>query len=384
MSREGPPHIPFNRPPVFGTEHAAVAEAIRRRTLGGGAGEFSRAVEDRLKGLLGAERCFLTPTCTASLEMAAILAGVGVGDEVIAPSFTFVSTAGAFALRGARIVFVDIRPDTMNIDQSLIEQAITPRTRAIVAMHYNGVACEMDAIMEIARGHDLMVIEDAAQALGASYRGRPLGGVGHLGAVSFDSQKNVTCGEGGLIAVNDPALVRRAEVARDKGANRAEFLRGGAEKYHWVGPGGGFVMNEISAAFLSAQLDRLDDVLARRRRMHARYEAAFAPLAADGLVELQQAPAHLRHSAHLFYVKLADDAERARMIDHLRARGVSAVFHYVPLHSSPAGRRFGRFSGEDRHTSRDAARLLRLPLHYDLTDREQDRVIAGVAAFFGR
>ena len=371
-----PEKIAFNKPLVLGPESENFSSALAADT------NFVQLCEERLECLLqGTEKAFLTPSCTASLEMAAMLAGISPGDEVIMPSFTFVSTANAFALRGARPVFVDIRPDTMNIDENLIESAVSKKTRAIVVVHYNGVGCEMDQIAQVAQKHEVALIEDAAQAIGSSYKGRPLGTIGEIGTISFDHMKNITTGEGGLIAINDPSIVERAHILRDKGTNRSQFLRGMVEKYQWEDVGSNFCMSNFSAAMLWTQLQALDRINARRIEIHDAYANAFSALASGGQIEMQSIPEGCAHNGHLFYIKLRDSETRARLIDHLKGQNISAVFHYVPLHSSPAGKKFGRFAGEDRHTTRESQRLLRLPLYYDLTDSEQGRVIEAVLDF---
>ena len=377
-----PARLPFNRPPVAGGELAAVRAALASDRLSGD-GPFGRRCEAWFAARLGAARTYLTPSCTHSLEMAAMLLDLTPGDEVIMPSYTFVSTANAFVLHGARIVFVDVRPETMNLDERLVEAAITPRTRAIVPVHYGGVGCEMDAILDIARAHDLMVIEDAAQAVGATWKGRPLGAFGEIGAFSFHETKNLTSGgEGGLTILRDDRLAARAEVIREKGTDRSRFFRGEVDKYSWVGPGSSLLLNEISAACLWAQIEASDAILSARRAIVARYRRGLGDLAAAGRVAFQEAPDHAQANGHLFYIKLADLAERTAMIAHLKAAGIQAAFHYVPLHSSEAGRRFGRFAGEDRYTTRDSERLLRLPVFHGLTRADQDRVITSVQDFF--
>lgn len=391
---EGPPgvqipsrgseRIPFNLHAVAGGEIATISDALSRGDLTG-AGYYSRRCEEWFASELDAARTFLTPSCTHSLEMAAMLLGLAPGDEVIVPSFTFVSTASAFALHGATVVFVDIRRDTMNIDESKIEAAITPRTRAIVPVHYAGVACEMDVILELAARYRLKVIEDAAQAVFATYKGRPLGSIGDFGAFSFHATKNFTSGgEGGMTIVADPANAPAAEIIRDKGTNRSRFYRGEIDRYNWVALGSSMLMNEVSAACLWAQLQARNAIQARRHALYGRYADAFSDLVSAGRIEVQQIPASAGHNAHLFYIKLRDFEERAALIGYLDARGIQATFHYVPLHSSPAGRLYGRFSENDINTTRESERLLRLPLYPSLEDHQQDRVIEAVHSFFGR
>ncbi|MFI5305936.1 MAG: dTDP-4-amino-4,6-dideoxygalactose transaminase [Polyangiales bacterium] len=374
--------IPFNRPPYTGHEDRHVLEAMRSGHQSGD-GPFGRKCEAWLQVQIPSARALLTPSCTHALEMMALLLEIGPGDEVIMPSFTFVSTANAFALRGAKIVFVDVRPDTMNIDERLIEAAITSRTKAIVVVHYAGVPCEMDRICALAQQHALAVVEDAAQALGSTYRGQPAGGFGRLSAFSFHETKNVTsAGDGGALLVRDPALVQRAEVIREKGTNRSQFFRGMADKYTWVDVGSSYLMSEVQAAYLLGQLEHVDEIQARRRAIWSRYLEALRPLQAQGHVELAQIPPHCGHNAHLFFLKCRDLAVRTRLIAHLRSAGILAVFHYVPLHSSTAGLRFGRFHGEDRITTAHSERLLRLPVFHSLTEAEQGEVIDCVKAFF--
>ena len=361
---------------------------IGRALAGGdmsGDGPHSRKCREWFEAELGCARALLTPSGTHSLEMAALLLNIREGDEVIMPSYTFVSTANAFVLRGARVVFVDIRPDTMNIDETLIEAAITPRARAIVVVHYAGVACEMDAIMALARLNGLAVVEDAAQGVMAGWRGHPLGTIGDVGAYSFHETKNITSGgEGGLTIINDPALAGRAEIIREKGTDRNQFLRGEIDKYSWRDIGSSYLMNEVSAAFLWTQITHHADILARRMALHTAYAEALSPLVADGRIEVQAHPDGTAHNAHMFYIKLADRGERDAMSGWLRQNGIMAPFHYVPLHSSAAGRRFGRFCGADRYTTSESERLLRLPLYFNMTDTQQARVIAAVHGFWTR
>lgn len=353
--------LPFNRPYLTGREFAYMAEAHGQGMLAGD-GPFTRRCHERIESLLGVPKALLTHSCTAALEMAAILAGIGPGDEVIMPSYTFASTANAFVLRGAVPVFVDIRPDTLNIDETLIEAALTPRTRAIVPVHYAGVACEMDAIMAIAQAHGLTVIEDAAQGMMARYQGRALGAIGHLGCLSFHETKNIICGEGGALLVNDAALVGRAEIVREKGTNRSQFFRGEVDKYTWCDLGSSFLPGELTAAFLFAQLEAAEDITARRLAVWEHYHRALAEAEAMELLRRPVVPAGREHNAHMYYVLTRSLAHRTSLIAAMRARGVGPVFHYVPLHASPAGRRFGRCGGTMAHTESLAERLLRLPL----------------------
>jgi dTDP-4-amino-4,6-dideoxygalactose transaminase len=376
--------IPFNKPFTIGDELKNIEVAVREGQLAGD-GRFTRQCHRWLEASLGAKRALLTHSCTAALEMAAILCELAPGDEVIMPSFTFVSTANAFVLRGAVPVFVDIRPDTLNLDENLAAAAVTPRTRAIVPVHYAGVACEMDALTALARAHDLVVVEDAAQGVLAEYRGRSLGTIGHLGCLSFHETKNVISGEGGALLVNDERFIARAEVIREKGTNRSQFFRGEVDKYSWVDIGSSYLPSELIGAFLWAQLERAGEINARRLRLCAAYREELAPLEAGGWLRLPQAPpAGVTGNGHMFYILLPDSATRTRLIAHLKSSGAHAVFHYVPLHSSPAGRRYARAAGALSVTEDIAGRLLRLPLYYGLDEADARRVAGEVRAFFGR
>ncbi len=370
--------IPFNKPYMTGRELAYIADAHARGHLAGN-GAYSKRCCAWLEEQLGSRKALLTHSCTAALEIAAILSGVGPGDEVIMPSFTFVSTANAFTLRGATPVFVDIRPDTLNIDETKIEEAITPRTKAIVPVHYAGVGCDMDAIMDIAGRHNLLVIEDAAQGLLAEYRDRPLGSIGHLAALSFHETKNIISGEGGALLVNDPRFVERAEIVWEKGTNRSQFFRGEVDKYTWVDLGSSYLPGEIVAAFLWAQLEEADAITDRRRAIWSRYHAGLAGLEAAGRVRRPVIPVDCAHNAHLYYLLLPDLAKRTSFIEGMLGREISPVFHYVPLHSSPLGRAIGRTSGEMVNTDAISDRLVRLPFWIGLED-ELDRVIAETIA----
>jgi dTDP-4-amino-4,6-dideoxygalactose transaminase len=363
--------IPFNRPPQTGNEAARIALALGSGRLSGD-GPFSRQCEQALQSLTGARRALMTPSCTHALEMAALLLDIHPGDEVIMPSFTFVSTANAFALRGATIVFVDIRPDTLNIDEKSIEAAITPRTRAIVPVHYAGVACAMDAILEIASRHGVAVVEDAAQAIGASYRGKPLGSFGALAALSFHETKNVTSGgEGGALLINDPDLVERAEIIREKGTNRSQFFRGFVDKYTWVDVGSSYLPSELQSAYLATQLESLAEITADRLGTWRLYQRLLAGLPE---LELPSPPTDCEHNGHIFHVRMKEGAERDRVLQELSKRHVHAVFHYVPLHSAPGALARGRFCGEDRVTTRESQRLLRLPLWHSMPPETARRV----------
>lgn len=365
--------IPFNRPYLTGRELEFISEAHEGGHLSGD-GQFTQRCCEWLEKGIGSHRSLLTHSCTAALEMAAILAEVGPGDEVIMPSYTFVSTANAFVLRGAVPVFVDVREDTMNLDETLIEQAITDRTRAIVPVHYAGVACEMDAILAIGRKHDLLVIEDAAQGIMSTYKGRPLGGIGQLGTLSFHETKNITCGEGGALLVNDPRLADRAEIIREKGTDRAQFFRGQVDKYTWVDIGSSYLTSELCAAFLWAQVLEVRAITNRRLALWQRYHDAFEPAEARGLLRRPIVPGDCTHNAHMYYLLLPDLDVRSRFIDRMGAAGIGCVFHYVPLHPSPAGSMHGRCATDMDVTNRISEQLVRLPLWVGL-EPEQDRVI---------
>ncbi|MCV9879335.1 dTDP-4-amino-4,6-dideoxygalactose transaminase [Brenneria izbisi] len=374
--------IPFNAPPVVGTELDYMQAAMSSGKLCGDGG-FTRRCQQWLEHYSGSKKVLLTPSCTASLEMAAILLDIKPGDEVIMPSYTFVSTANAFVLRGAKIVFVDIRPDTMNIDETKIEAAITDKTRIIVPVHYAGVACEMDAIMALAKKYDLFVVEDAAQGVMSSYKGRVLGSIGHVGCFSFHETKNYTSGgEGGATLINDPGLIERAEIVREKGTNRSQFFRGQVDKYTWRDIGSSYLMADIQAAYLWAQLEAARPINERRLRLWQNYYAAFKSLADAGRITLPTVPASCIHNAHMFYIKLRDAEDRSAFIDYMKEAEILTVFHYIPLHDSPAGLNFGRFAGEDRYTTQESERLVRLPLFYNLSDVNQRTVINTILSFF--
>ena len=367
--------IPFNKPYLTGRELGYIAEAHAAGQLAGN-GQFSRRCCAWLEARVGSHKALLTHSCTAALEMAAILSGVGPGDEVIMPSFTFVSTANAFVLRGAIPVFVDVRADTLNIDERLIEDAITTRTKAIVPVHYAGVGCEMDAIMDIAERHDLIVIEDAAQGLLADYRGRPLGSIGHLAALSFHETKNIISGEGGALLINDPRFAERAEIIWEKGTNRSQFFRGQVDKYTWVDLGSSYLPGEIVAAFLWAQMESADAITERRLAIWSRYQASFADIERSGRARRPIVPSDRRANGHLYYLKLRDLAARTAFIEDLKAKGIQSVFHYVPLHASPFGASAGRSVGDLAETVAASERLVRLPLWLGLED-QLDVVIEG-------
>lgn len=371
--------IPFNVPPYCGREDAHVLEAIHSHKISGD-GSFTKKCHAWLEERTGAARAFLTTSGTHALDMAALLCALEPGDEVILPSYTFSSSANAFVLAGAVPVFVDIRPDTMNIDEKLIEDAVTPRTRVICVMHYAGVACEMDAIMDIARRHGLKVVEDAAQGVMAFYKGKALGVIGDYGCYSFHETKNYSMGEGGAILLrqDDP----RAEIIREKGTNRARMLRGQVDKYTWEDVGSSYLPSELNAAYLWGQLEMAEQINAARLHSWQLYRRLLEPLAQSGAVELPTIPDGCQHNAHMFYIKAKDLSERTALIAYLKANGVGSVFHYVPLHSANAGLRFGRFHGEDKYTTAESERLLRLPMYYGLIDSDVEKAADTVAAFY--
>lgn len=366
--------IPFNRPYCTGRELGYIAEAHAAGHLSGD-GQFTRRCHAWLENRTATPKALLTHSCTAALEMAALLLDLEPGDEVIMPSFTFVSTANAFVLRGAVPVFVDVREDTGNLDEQLIEAAITPRTRAICVVHYAGVACDMDAVMAIAARHGLRVIEDAAQGILATYKGRPLGSIGHLGALSFHETKNLHCGEGGALLINDPALIERAEILREKGTNRSRFFRGEVDKYWWVDIGSSYLPSEVNAAFLHAQFEQAEAITARRLALWQRYHDWAAPLEAAGLLRRPRIPAQAGHNGHIYPLRLAGLQARTRFIEALGAAGIQGVFHYLPLHTSPAGRRYARAQGGLAVTNRLSDALVRLPLWLGL-EAQQEEVCA--------
>ncbi|QPF82981.1 dTDP-4-amino-4,6-dideoxygalactose transaminase [Bradyrhizobium genosp. L] len=365
--------IPFNRPYTTGKELDNMAEAQRALHLSGDGG-FTARCHRWIEQQTGCARALLTHSCSSALDMSALLLDIAPGDEIIMPSFTFVSTANAFVLRGAVPVFVDIREDTLNLDERLIEAAITPRTRAIVPVHYAGVACEMDAIMTLARRHGLAVVEDAAQGVAADYKGRALGAIGDLGSFSFHETKNVIAGEGGALLVNDPALVQRAEIIREKGTDRARFYRGEIDKYTWQDVGSSYLPSEINAAFLWAQLEQAERITRERVALWQRYHAGLEQLEQRDLLRRPIVPAECRHNGHLYYVLLAPGIDRQTVIRKLKDASISSVFHYVPLHSSPAGRRFARAHGEMSLTTELSERLIRLPMWVGLSESQQQRV----------
>ncbi|AKJ43659.1 dTDP-4-amino-4,6-dideoxygalactose transaminase [Pragia fontium] len=374
--------IPFNAPPVVGTELEYMQAAMSSGKLCGDGG-FTRRCQQWMEQHFGSHKVLLTPSCTASLEMAALLLDIKPGDEVIMPSFTFVSTANAFVLRGAKAVFVDVRPDTMNIDETKIEAAITDKTRAIVPVHYAGVACEMDTIMALAKKYNLYVVEDAAQGVMSTYKGKALGTIGHIGCFSFHETKNYTAGgEGGATLINDPSLIERAEIIREKGTNRSQFFRGQVDKYTWRDIGSSYLMADLQAAYLWGQLEVAEQINQRRLELWHNYYQAFKTLADSGRIELPVIPANCRQNAHMFYVKLKNVEDRTNFISYLKEAEIMAVFHYIPLHACPAGEKYGVFHGEDRYTTKESDRLVRLPLFYNMTDINQRTVISTILSYF--
>lgn len=373
--------IPFNKPFIAGKELFYIAQAVTMGNIAAD-GYFTKACSRFLEERFGIRKVLMVPSGTAALELAAMLCDLQPGDEVIMPSYTFVSTASAFVRVGARPVFVDIRPDTLNIDETKIEAAITPRSRVIVPVHYAGVGCEMDTIMAIAERHNLLVVEDAAQGVNAFYKGRALGSIGHLGCYSFHETKNYICGEGGALCINDPRFIERAEILRDKGTNRQKFFRGEVDKYTWVDVGSSYVMAEICAAFLWGQLECMEQITSRRREIYEFYLENLRPLEEAGILRLPRIPADCQSNYHLFFILTRTAEERDRLLSYLKQNGVHAVFHYVPLHSSPMGRKFG-YRPEDLPITEDlAARLIRLPMFYELSVQEQDMVLKLVSTNF--
>ena len=375
--------IPFNLPPYVGKELDYVSQAVLVNRKLCGDGPFTKKCHRWIEARTGTKKALLCNSGTDALELAAMLCDLEPGDEVILPSFTFSSTANAFALRGAVPVFVDVRPDTMNIDETKIEAAITERTKVICVVHYAGIGCEMDTVMDIARRHGLRVVEDAAQAVMAFYKGRALGTIGDIGCYSFHETKNYSMGEGGAVLLNDPALVEPAEIIREKGTDRSRFLRGQVDKYTWVQAGSSYLPSELNAAYLLAQLEVADEMNEHRLASWNDYYTRLLPLVQAGKLEFLRVPEECAHNAHMFAVKLADIAQRTAFIAFLKERGVQSTFHYVPLHSAPAGLALGRFHGEDVYTTRESERLTRLPMYYGLTREDRDQVIDAIYAFFG-
>lgn len=374
--------IPFNIPPYVGHEMEYLQKACEVNHKICGDGPFTKQCKAWVEEKTGTAECLMTTSGTSALEMAAHLSHIQPGEEVIMPSYTFCSTADAFVLKGAVPVFVDIRPDTMNLDETLLEDAITDKTRAIAAVHYAGVSCEMDTILEIAGRHHLTVVEDAAQGVMSSYKGRALGTFGDFGCYSFHETKNYSMGEGGALLIRDPEKISEAEILREKGTNRSQFFRGQIDKYTWVDYGSSFLPSELNAAYLMAQLDQADAINNARLARWEQYYRLLSPLAAEGRIELPVIPKDCVHNAHMFYIKTRDLEERQALIQALREQGILAVFHYIPLHSSPAGRKFGRFHGEDRYTTKESERLLRLPMYYSLTEENVNDVVSVIEKFY--
>lgn len=373
--------ISFNVPPYCGKEEEYVIQAIRNHKICGD-GEFTKKCSKWIEEKTGTEKALLTTSCTHATEMAALLCEIKPGDEVIMPSYTFVSTADAFVLRGAKAVFVDIRPDTMNIDETKIEAAITKKTKAIVPVHYAGVACEMDTIMDIARRHNLLVIEDAAQGVMSTYKGKALGTIGDYGCYSFHETKNYSMGEGGALLIKNADMIENAEILREKGTNRSKFFRGQIDKYTWVNYGSSYLPSELNAAYLWAELEMANEINENRLKSWNRYYSGLKELADQGIIELPTVPEGCEHNAHMFYIKAKDLEERTRLIAFMKEHGIGCVFHYIPLHSAPAGRKFGRFHGEDRYTTKESERLMRLPMYYGLKEEDIEKVIGTIKTFY--
>jgi TDP-4-keto-6-deoxy-D-glucose transaminase len=374
--------IKFNIPPFIGKEQNYVTEVIKSNLKLCGDGPFTQKCNTWFEENFESRKALLTTSCTHALEMAAILANIMPGDEVIAPSFTFVSTVNAFALRGAKIVFVDIRPDTMNLDEKLIEDAITNRTKVIVPVHYAGVACEMDKIIEIASKHNIIVVEDAAQGVMSKYKGQALGTIGDFGAYSFHETKNYTMGEGGALLIQNKEYIERAEIIREKGTNRSKFFRGQVDKYSWVDLGSSYLPSELNAAYLYAQLEEAEMINKDRMKTWNSYYEGLKDLKSKGVIELPVIPSHCEHNAHMFYIKCKDLDERTKLINYLKDNEVLAVFHYIPLHSSEAGKKYGIFHGEDKYTTLESERLLRLPLYYGLKPEETRYIYDKINSFY--
>ncbi len=373
--------IPFNIPPFTGKEMDYIRQAVENQKICGD-GPYTKKCSEWIEQKTGTAKCLLTTSCTHATELAALLADVKEGDEVIMPAYTFVSTADAFVLRGAKPVFVDIRPDTMNIDEKLIEDAVTSRTRAIVPVHYAGVACEMDTIMDIAKRHNLLVIEDAAQGIMSTYKGQALGAIGDFGCYSFHETKNYSMGEGGALLIKDPKYVEEAEIIREKGTNRSKFYRGQIDKYTWVNYGSSYLPSDMNAAYLWAQLELAEQINEKRLSLWNRYWELLTPLKEQGHIELPTIPEDCVHNAHMFYIKAKDLEERTRLIDFLKKNEIWSVFHYIPLHTAPAGLKFGEFHGEDKYTTKESERLCRLPLFYSLELEQVDYIVSKVKEFY--
>ena len=375
--------IPFNIPPYVGKELEYVKEAIEKNHKICGDGPFTKKCSEWMENKFNVKKVLLTTSCTHATEMTAILTDIKEGDEVIAPSFTFVSTVNPFVLRGAKIVFIDINPKTMNMDENLIEAAITEKTKAILPVHYAGVACNMDKIMEIAKKHNLIVIEDAAQGVMSEYKGKPLGTIGEYGCFSFHETKNYSMGEGGALLINNKENIEKAEIIREKGTNRSRFFRGQVDKYTWVDKGSSYLPSELNAAYLYAQLENADIIYNDRMNTWNKYKELLQELEDKNLIELQYIPEDCKHNAHMFYIKCKDLDERTNLINFLKENNINAVFHYIPLHSAEAGIKFGRFHGEDKYTTKESERLLRLPLYYGLKEEDIKFVVSRIKEFYG-
>jgi dTDP-4-amino-4,6-dideoxygalactose transaminase len=374
--------IPFNKPPLTGNELQYVSNAMNSNKISGD-GHYSHLCQDWFENRFGCHKALLTPSCTHALEMAAILLNIQAGDEVIMPSYTFVSTANAFALRGAKIVFVDVNPITMNMNELLVEQAITDKTKVIVPVHYAGISCDMDVIMSLASKYNLFVVEDAAQAMMSTFKGKALGTIGHFGTYSFHETKNYTSGgEGGALLINESRFSDRAEIIREKGTNRSLFFRGMVDKYSWVDIGSSFLPCELQAAYLWGQLEKADEINQKRLAVWNDYRDGFSSLIKSNAIEVISIPTECEHNAHMFYIKAKNIEERSNIIDYLKVNDVMAVFHYIPLHSAIAGKKYGRFSGDDVWTTAESERLIRLPLFFNITQEEVDKVISLVNGFF--
>lgn len=373
--------IDFNRPCQIGNEIEYIKQVLAKQKFSGD-GEFNKLCCQLMEEKFNCKKVFLTPSCTHALELAALLANISQDDEVIMPSYTFTSTANAFVLRGARIVFIDVNPQTMNMDERLIEAAITNKTRAIVPVHYAGVICEMDTVMELAQKHNFIVIEDAAQAVMSQYKKKYAGTIGHIGCYSFHETKNYNCGEGGAILINQNDLIEKTEIIREKGTNRSKFMRGEIDKYSWVGSGSSYLMSELNAAYLYGQLKNLEEINMQRLFIWKKYYELLSDLQAQNLIKLPFIPDNCLHNAHMFYIKLKDLQERENLRLYLKDKNIYAVFHYIPLHSSLAGMRFGIFNGEDINTTAESDKLLRLPLYYGMTNAEIEQVFQAIHEFF--
>ena len=375
--------IYFNNPPFVGNELEYVRQAIDNQKICGD-GPFTKKCSQWIETKTGTSKALLTTSCTHATEMAALLLDIKPGDEVIMPSYTFVSTADAFVLRGAKAVFVDIRPDTMNIDENLIESAITEHTKAIVPVHYAGVSCEMDKITELALKYNLKIVEDAAQGILSTYKGKMLGTIGDFGCYSFHETKNYSMGEGGALLIRDPNYIEKAEIIREKGTNRSKFFRGQIDKYTWVDAGSSYLPSDLNAAYLWAQLEQADKIFDNRMRTWNLYYELLTDLQKQGVISLPVVPEHCTHNAHMFYIKVKDLDERTHLIDFLKEQGILAVFHYIPLHTAPAGRKFGVFCGEDRYTTKESERLVRLPMYYGLEEEKVVYIVNKIKDFYSR